>query len=156
MRGKQPVILCPARSIEGMRPAREWTSALSQGRILVLSPFGRKHRRPTVETAQVRNLFVASIKDGIFVAHAERGSKTEQLCRKILTLGKPLLMLGVPVSSTSEQSRSHLRALLSFSEEHLRTCDEWIGRTELGCLKVAAAKGRNNQISPSEGEPLAE
>ena len=79
-----------------MRPPPDWTSALNESRLLILSPFERKHHRPTVETGQTgqtRNLFVASIADGVFVVHAELGSKTEQFCRNVLALGKPLLTL---------------------------------------------------------------
>lgn len=93
LRGKQPVIICPARSIERMRMAPEWRSAIAEGRLLVLSPFGEHLRRPTAALAQTRNELVATIVAVIFVAHAAVGGKTEELCMDALTWGKPLITL---------------------------------------------------------------
>jgi len=43
LRGKQPIIICPARSVEGMRIPSEWKQAIEQGRLLLLAPFEKKH-----------------------------------------------------------------------------------------------------------------
>ena len=93
LRGTQPVIICPARSIERMRLPAEWKIPLAEGRLLLLSPFGEKLRRVTANLAQRRNEFVAALADAIFIAHAAPGSKTEHFCRDILAWGKPLLTL---------------------------------------------------------------
>ena len=45
LRGSQPIILCPARSIENMRLSPAWKGALAEGRLLILSIFDSKHRR---------------------------------------------------------------------------------------------------------------
>lgn len=91
LRGIQPVVGCPARSIELMRIPPEWKAPLDDGRLLVLSPFEEKDRRATAHTAQVRNQLVATLVDEVFVAHAAPGGKTEQFCRDILLAGKPVL-----------------------------------------------------------------
>jgi len=96
LRGTQPVIVCPARSIEGMRIPGEWRKPLSDGRLLVLSPFDEKHRRPTAALAADRNDFVAAMADAVFIAHAAPGSKTESFCRRILSWGKPVLTFDSP------------------------------------------------------------
>lgn len=93
LRGKQPVIICPARTLQGMRLPKEWKSPLDQGRLLLLSPFEEKLRRTTADLAQIRNKFVAAIAAAIFIAHAAPGSKTESFARDVLTWGKPLLTL---------------------------------------------------------------
>jgi predicted Rossmann fold nucleotide-binding protein DprA/Smf involved in DNA uptake len=93
LRGTQPVIICPARSIEGMRLPGEWRTPLDDGRLLVLSQFEKKHRRVTAELARPRNRFVAALADRVFIAHAEVGSKTEAFAREVLTWGKPVLTL---------------------------------------------------------------
>ena len=41
LRGGQPVVVCPARSVEKMRIPRDWRDPLNAGRMLVLSPFHR-------------------------------------------------------------------------------------------------------------------
>jgi predicted Rossmann fold nucleotide-binding protein DprA/Smf involved in DNA uptake len=93
LRGTQPVIVCPARSIERMRMPSGWKVPFAEGRLLLLSPFTEKFRRVTANLAQKRNEVVAALADAIFVAHAASSSKTEQFCHDMLTLGKPLLTL---------------------------------------------------------------
>lgn len=92
LRGTQPVIICPARSIHKRIPA-DWKKPLHEGRALILSPFTEKQRRMTAETAVERNRFVAALADEIFVAHAAPQSQTERFCRDVLTWGKPLYTL---------------------------------------------------------------
>jgi len=96
LRGTQPIIICPARSIEGMRIPAAWKQPLEVGRLLLLSPFEKKHRRMTADLARRRNEFVAVLADKVFVAHASPGGKTEQFCRKIISWGKPLLTFDCP------------------------------------------------------------
>ena len=93
LRGSQPVVICPARSIENMRMPAEWRSAMEQERLLVLSPFSSHQRRPTAETAERRNDFVAELAHQVFMTHAAPGSKTEALARRLTATGKPLLTL---------------------------------------------------------------
>ena len=93
LRGTQPIIVCPARSITRMRLRSEYKKPLNAGQLLLLSPFTEKQRRPTVQMALYRNQFVAALADEIFVAHAEPNSKTEQFCREVLAWQKPLYTL---------------------------------------------------------------
>jgi len=93
LRGNQPIIICPARTIQGMSLPSEWQAPLAQGRLLLLSPFEEKERRTTSESAQRRNEFVAAIADAIFIAYAAPGSKTEKFFRDVLTLGKQVFTL---------------------------------------------------------------
>ena len=91
--GAQPIIICPARSIERLRLPAAWKAALAQGRLLLLSPFAEKHRRATTSRAQARNEIVAALADVLLIAHAVSGGKTERFCRAVLAWGKPLLAL---------------------------------------------------------------
>ena len=91
LRGRQPIIVCPARSVERMRVPAEWQAPLDASRLLVLSPFGPEQRRATADLAAARNAFVASLADEMFVAYAEPGGKTERLCRAALADRKPVL-----------------------------------------------------------------
>ena len=93
LRGTQPVIVCPARSIEAMRLPADWKVALTQGRLLLLSPFEAKLRRATTGRARTRNELVAALADALLIAHATPGGKTERLCSDVLAWGKPLLTL---------------------------------------------------------------
>lgn len=90
LRGKSPLLICPARSLAGMRLPADWQEPLHQGRLLLLSPFAAGKRRPTAEMAQERNRFVAALAGHVFIAYAAPGGKTEQFCREVLSWGKPV------------------------------------------------------------------
>ena len=104
LRGTQPVIICPARSIEKKRIRTEYRQPLDQGRLLFLSPFWDKPHRTTAQSALRRNYFVAALANQIFVAHAEPEGKTNQFCRDILKWKKPVLTL-------SSDANAHLLAI---------------------------------------------
>jgi len=93
LRGKQPIIVCPARSIKGMRIRKEFKRPLEEKRLLFLSPFKESQRRNTVENAIERNRFVAALADAVFVTHASPNSKTEKFCKDVLKWGKPIYTL---------------------------------------------------------------
>ena len=98
LRGEQPVVVCPARSIDNMRVPRDWRAALDGGRLLVLSPFPAYQPRPRAELAARRNELVADLAQRVFIAHAASGSKTEAFARKLAESGKPLLTLDSPAN----------------------------------------------------------
>ena len=88
LRGKQPVVVCPARSITNMRMPSAWRKACAEGRLLILSPFAPKHGRISALLAEKRNRFVSLLADQFFVPYAAPGSKTEQLCQGLMSAGK--------------------------------------------------------------------
>ncbi len=93
LRGKQPVIVCPARGIENMRLKAEYKTPLAESRLLFLSPFPTKEKRMTADLALARNHFVAAVADEIFVAHAAEGGKIEAFCYELEARGKSLTTL---------------------------------------------------------------
>jgi predicted Rossmann fold nucleotide-binding protein DprA/Smf involved in DNA uptake len=103
LRGQQPIVICPARCIEWMRLPTSWRQPLADDRLLVLSPFGARHRRPTLDLTERRNRFVAALAKDIFVAHAAPESKTEALCLELLQQGRQIFTL---VHAASERLRA--------------------------------------------------
>lgn len=99
LRGKHPVIVCPAREIESMRRPAAWKTAVTENRMLVASTFGAKHRRATAQLAAERNRLVADLSDEIIVAHASPGGQLERLCRDLVASGKPIWTLDDPANS---------------------------------------------------------
>ncbi len=91
LRGKQPVIVCHAKHMSSNRLPHKFAGPMLAGRLLMLSPFNEKVGRATASTACIRNEFVATLANNIFVAYAAPGSKTELLCHKVINWGKPLL-----------------------------------------------------------------
>lgn len=87
LRGTQPLVICPARSIERMRVPTTWGVPLVENWLLILSPFNVTQRRATADLAEKRNAFVAALANKIFVAYAAPGSKTEQFSLDLLTRG---------------------------------------------------------------------
>lgn len=93
LRGRQPVVVCPARGIENLRLPSAWTEPLAEDRLLILSPFAARQRRITAELAGVRNRLIAAIADAVLIAYAAPRSETEQLALELLAAGKTLFML---------------------------------------------------------------
>lgn len=96
IRGKQPVIASPAAGIGGIRVPRGWRRPLQEERLLVLSPFGRRLRRPTVGAALFRNRVVAALAERIFVIHARPGSRTFRTAAAALERGQPVYCFDHP------------------------------------------------------------
>ena len=93
LRGNQPVIICPARSLAKMRIRTEYKRPLDEGRLLFLSFFRSHRHRSDIHMALSRNRFVAAMADKILVLYAAPTSKTETFCREILEWKKPLFTL---------------------------------------------------------------
>ncbi|MEW6187304.1 MAG: DNA-processing protein DprA [Thermodesulfobacteriota bacterium] len=79
LRGQQPIIICPARSLEKMRVPADWREGLAEGWLLILSPFPVGRRRFTVELARQRNLLVTALSDEICFIHSDPGGRIEEL-----------------------------------------------------------------------------
>jgi len=108
LKGKQPVMICPARSIENMRLHEEWQRPLEQGRLLLLSPFGPEHKRVNARLAEQRNLFIAALATIIFIAHAQPGGKTLALATAAISWNKPVHTFNHPTNSVLIQAGAEI------------------------------------------------
>lgn len=100
LRGRQPVIWVPARSIVGMHLRPELQPAFSAGRLLILSPFGARHRRVTSALAALRNRFVGAVSERSFVAHAAPDSRTMTLCEELHASGRQIVTISDPANAS--------------------------------------------------------
>ena len=91
LRGRQPVIWVPARSIVGMHLKPELLPAFDAGRLLILSPFPPKDKRITATLAEARNRFVGALADRVFVPHAAPNSRTLAICDQLKSSGKQIV-----------------------------------------------------------------
>jgi predicted Rossmann fold nucleotide-binding protein DprA/Smf involved in DNA uptake len=91
LRGQQPIIHCPTRSLNGMRIPKPHQTAIASDRLLLLSPFPATAKRATAAIALERNQFVAAIADAVFIAFAAPGSKTEAIAKQVCATKRPLL-----------------------------------------------------------------
>ena len=109
LRGKQPVVVCPARGLDRMRIPRPWRDAISEDRLLFLSSFDGTIRRATAEHAEQRIRVVATLATTIFVAHASPGSKTLRLVQELVETGKSIYALDVQVNNhLSDEGVTHV------------------------------------------------
>src|SRR3990172_379658 len=83
LRGRQPIIICLARALEKIRLPADWRSAVETGRLLLVSPFEKRPRRPTIDSAQRRNEIVAALSDEVLIIHAELGGSIERISKLI-------------------------------------------------------------------------
>jgi len=91
LRGRQPIIICPARSIENMRIPIDWRLSLEEGRLLVLSLFPATARRMTASMAEFRNQMVAALADEVYFAHTTPGGRTSRLSKQIAKWNIPIV-----------------------------------------------------------------
>ena len=96
LRGPSSVVVCPARGLGTMRISKGWKNSLAEGRLLLLSFFDDNIRRPTADIAAMRNAHVAALANRLLIAHAEKGGKTEKLCKDALAQGKQVFALDSP------------------------------------------------------------
>jgi predicted Rossmann fold nucleotide-binding protein DprA/Smf involved in DNA uptake len=90
LRGRQPIVICPARSIETMRLPKDWRAGIDNGRLLLISTFPQSIRRPTAATAGRRNQMVAALADEIAFFHITRGGKMDKLRTQAEAWGLPM------------------------------------------------------------------
>ena len=93
LRGSSRVIICPARGLSAMRIPANWRKPLADGRLSLLSFFDNNVRRPVTAVTARRNAYVADLAARLVIAHAERGGKTEKLCKDTLARGKSVFAL---------------------------------------------------------------
>jgi len=82
LRGKQPIIICPARALPTRIPP-EWRQPLADGRLLILSAFPDTQTRVTAALAHRRNEIVAALADDAYFAHITPGGNTDLLAKMV-------------------------------------------------------------------------
>jgi len=91
LRGKQSIIVCPARATVAMRIPSECRAAFDAGRVLFLSPFTKQPKRVTKDSALRRNEVVAALADAFYIAHVSPGGQTERISEMLKRWGVPVL-----------------------------------------------------------------
>lgn len=96
LRGRQPIVVCVARSLDGMRIHGEWRTALDASRLVLVSDCGPTMRRVSRASAHQRNLLLLSLCDRLLVPHASQGGEVELVCRAGIAAGKTILTFPCP------------------------------------------------------------
>jgi predicted Rossmann fold nucleotide-binding protein DprA/Smf involved in DNA uptake len=96
LRGRQPVVLCPARRLESVAIDPQQEEAVDQRRLLVLSIFGSEAERGTSTLALRRNEFVAALARALFVPYAAQMGKAEATVIRAIARGQEVLTFDDP------------------------------------------------------------
>jgi len=86
LKGEQPIIICPARSLDNFRIAPDIKKEIDKGRVLLISDL--KNKRISKKSSHLRNLFIADLADEIFVGYFEPGGTVEKTCEYSKTFNK--------------------------------------------------------------------
>ncbi len=89
LKGKQPIIVALARGLKE-KVETEFQLPIEQGRLLIVTPFEKKIKRVTEETAATRNKMMLEIADSITVGYASPGGQLEML---LYSIQKPITTL---------------------------------------------------------------
>jgi predicted Rossmann fold nucleotide-binding protein DprA/Smf involved in DNA uptake len=79
LRGPQQIVIWPARGLDPFQLPVEWQQKFKRGELLIVSPFDSLVRRPTKETAEIRNKLVIDLATSVTVIHASPGGLLDQL-----------------------------------------------------------------------------
>lgn len=117
LRGTQPVVICPARSLDRMRVPAAWRSGIDARRVLVISPFDGGHRRATAALAQERNRLVGALAKEVVVLHANPGGRIDRLCRELVTGGGRVWTLDLPENAAAVQAGARPTTFAEFARD---------------------------------------
>ncbi|MBI2471264.1 MAG: DNA-binding protein [Planctomycetes bacterium] len=80
--GTQPVIIALARGMKD-KTEPEIKTAIDAGRLLLVTPFDKKIKRVTEETAETRNRLMVELAEEIAIGYASKGGMLEKLINEI-------------------------------------------------------------------------
>lgn len=111
LRGRQPVIVCPAKHVSRQRLSSGFRAALESGRLLLISPFSEKVKLTTRRSALKRNEFIAAMSAAVLVLHASPAGTTATLVQSLLGGRSPILTLDDESNSDLSESGAHAYSL---------------------------------------------
>jgi len=78
LKGKQPIIIALARGLKE-KVEDEFKIPIKQGRLLIISPFDKKVKRVTEQTAAIRNKMMIDLADDITVGYINPEGQLQRL-----------------------------------------------------------------------------
>ena len=90
LRGKQPVIMSPAKGLSRPRFSTIQREAIEDGRLTLVSMFPETDTRTNKKQSQFRNEFVAALSESALIPYASPGGNAELIAHQILERGQPL------------------------------------------------------------------
>jgi len=81
--------MCLARAFGKIRIPVDWRTAVNSDRLLLLSPFENRPRRPDTESARRRNELVAALANEVLIIHVTPGGQIEEISKLVDRWGVP-------------------------------------------------------------------
>jgi len=80
LKGSQPIILALARGLK-TQLENEFKEPMSQGRLLLISPFSHNVKRITEYTSEIRNKMMLELADEVVVGFVSKGGQLEKILK---------------------------------------------------------------------------
>ena len=96
LRGNQPIITCPARSIHTMRVVSSWKQPFKDNRLLVISQFPKEKQRINKTFARERNQLVVALADEMLIIYAPPTSTISSLATVAIQRNKKVFAIDAP------------------------------------------------------------
>jgi predicted Rossmann fold nucleotide-binding protein DprA/Smf involved in DNA uptake len=100
LRGTQPIIHCPARSLHTLRLSAAQQQAMTENRLLLLSPFSASYTRATSQLAEKRNHMIGAIAPLTFISYAAPNSHTLAFAQYLIQTKRTVKTFNDPINST--------------------------------------------------------
>lgn len=93
LRGKQPVIMSPAKGLSRPRLSPTQRLAINEKRLALVSIFPETVTRTSKVQSQARNEFVAALASSVLIPHASLGGIAETIARQVVARNQPLFTI---------------------------------------------------------------
>lgn len=90
LKGTCGLLVCPARGLSSRIP-NEFMKPITDGRLLLLSPFGENHDHSTRDISKRRNRLVMVLGNIVIIPHATPGGMTESIFEEAADSDKPVI-----------------------------------------------------------------
>lgn len=96
LRGKQPVIMSPAKGLSRTRLSPTQRVAIDEKRLALVSIFPETITRTNKAQSQARNEFIAALATSLFIPHASPGGNAESIAGQTVDRGQSLFTINDP------------------------------------------------------------
>lgn len=106
LRGKQPVIMSPAKGLARIRLSLAQRAAIEEGRLVLTSIFPETVTRTDKQQSRARNEFVAALATSVLIPHASPGGNAESIARQAVGRGQLLFTIEDPENENLMQLKA--------------------------------------------------
>ena len=83
IKGNQPIVICPARSLQKMRIPKLWRFGINENRMLIITSIHGSNKRPTIELCNQRNEFLLKLSEKAYIPYVDPSGKIVELYNEL-------------------------------------------------------------------------